>query len=104
MNFREALSHAVTELRSANVPSPVLAVAQRNAVRHGLEGRITFVQSNLLAAFATHSFDLIVSNPPYIGRQESPSLPRELREHEPPQALFGGEEGIEVYAPHAHWN
>ena len=43
-------------------------------------------------------FDLIASNPPYIGRREAPTLPREVREHEPASALFGGEEGYELYA------
>ena len=43
-------------------------------------------------------FDLIASNPPYIGRREAPSLAREVRDHEPESALFGGEEGYELYA------
>jgi release factor glutamine methyltransferase len=43
-------------------------------------------------------FDLIISNPPYVGRRESQALPVEVREHEPHAALFGGEEGYEVYA------
>jgi release factor glutamine methyltransferase len=44
------------------------------------------------------SFDLIVSNPPYVGRREAAALPREVREHEPEVALYGGEEGYELYA------
>ena len=44
-------------------------------------------------------FDLIASNPPYIGRRKRQSLPREVREHEPAVALFGGETGTEIYAP-----
>ena len=47
----------------------------------------------------SRSFDLIASNPPYIGRQEAATLPREVREHEPEAALFGGETGTEIYAP-----
>ena len=43
-------------------------------------------------------FDLIASNPPYIGHREADGLPREVREHEPPAALYGGEEGYELYA------
>ena len=43
-------------------------------------------------------FDLIVSNPPYIGRREAATLMREVREHEPEVALYGGEEGYELYA------
>ncbi len=46
----------------------------------------------------SRSFDLIVSNPPYVGRREAATLPREVREHEPKVALYGGEEGYELYA------
>jgi release factor glutamine methyltransferase len=100
------------ELPAANflatdVSPEALAVAQRNAHRHGVASRIRFLESNLLeglrSPLATRhsllSFDLIASNPPYIGRREAPSLPREVREHEPAAALFGGEEGYELYAP-----
>jgi release factor glutamine methyltransferase len=56
----------------------------------GYEGPITGHKSPM--------FDLIVSNPPYIGRREAGTLAREVREHEPAVALFGGEEGYELYA------
>jgi len=42
--------------------------------------------------------DLIASNPPYIGRREAATLMREVRDHEPEIALYGGEEGYELYA------
>jgi release factor glutamine methyltransferase len=44
------------------------------------------------------SFDLIVSNPPYIARNEAATLEREVRDHEPEAALFGGPSGNEIYA------
>lgn len=44
------------------------------------------------------SFDLIVSNPPYVARDEASELPREVREHEPDAALFAGPTGVEIYA------
>jgi release factor glutamine methyltransferase len=43
-------------------------------------------------------FDVIASNPPYIALREAESLQREVRDHEPHAALFGGEEGYELYA------
>ena len=92
------------ELPAANfvatdISSAALVVALRNAKRHGVAERIRFLESNLLDAF--HSppfFDLIASNPPYVARREAGSLPREVREHEPACALYGGEEGYELYA------
>ncbi len=55
-------------------------------------------KSTLRAPEEPTRFDVIVSNPPYIGRREAPSLAREVRDHEPALALFGGEEGYEFYA------
>jgi release factor glutamine methyltransferase len=46
----------------------------------------------------SRSFDLIASNPPYIGRREAETLMHEVRDHEPQIALYGGEEGYELYA------
>lgn len=100
-------------LYATDVSRAALAVAKRNAARHRVAERIRFVESNLfnamadlplvslLPAEAGHSpllFDLIVSNPPYVGRREFASLMREVREHEPDVALYGGEEGYELYA------
>jgi release factor glutamine methyltransferase len=82
---------------ATDISLAALGVAQRNAERHGVAGRVLFAGSNLLAAFQPRSFDLIVSNPPYVGRRESASLAREIREHEPDQALFAGAEGMDVY-------
>lgn len=105
-----ALAH---ELRSArfiatDISAAALEVARRNAARHGVSSRIEFAECNLLGSVLHESritshesrnFDLIASNPPYIGRGEAATLPREVREHEPEVALFGGETGTEIYAP-----
>jgi release factor glutamine methyltransferase len=82
----------------ANDISPAaLAVARRNAERHSVADRLAFLQMNLLVPLAGN-YDLIVSNPPYVGRNEKDSLMREVRDHEPELALYGGEEGYELYA------
>jgi len=90
-----------------DVSGAALAVAQRNAARLGFSERIQFVASDLflnlpgvplVALDSPLSCDLIISNPPYIGRREAPSLPQEVRNHEPEVALYGGEEGYEFYA------
>jgi release factor glutamine methyltransferase len=89
---------------ATDISEPALEIARRNAARHGFSDRTQFTKSNLLQSFSSHgvpaamlSFDLIISNPPYIGLQEAASLPIEVREHEPHMALFGGEEGYELY-------
>jgi len=92
---------------ATDISSAALAVAQRNATRHGVAGRVRFIECNLLEnvfdspiaiSRSPLLFDLVVSNPPYIGRREAATLMREVREHEPEIALYGGEEGYELYA------
>ena len=93
------------QIHALDISPAALAVAQRNASRLGCSDRIHFVESSLLKtinSLATrHSplaYDLIASNPPYIGRREASTLTREVRDHEPELALYGGEEGYELYA------
>jgi release factor glutamine methyltransferase len=85
---------------ATDISGAALTVARRNATRHSVADRIDFLESNLLSGISTspHSFDLIASNPPYIGRRETATLMREVRDHEPEVALYGGEEGYELYA------
>jgi release factor glutamine methyltransferase len=94
---------------ATDISPAALVVAGRNATRLGFDTRIQFVEANLFEPSgvwdATRAkspipanFDLIASNPPYIGRRESETLAREVRDHEPTTALFGGEEGYELYA------
>ena len=83
---------------AADISTAALTVARRNAARFGFVDRIRFLESNLFEAFTPVRFDLIVSNPPYVGRRMAQTLAREVREHEPEVALYGGEEGYEFYA------
>ena len=91
------LPHA--EMFATDISCAALEIARRNAARHGVADRIHFLQTDLLEALnhESRSFDLIVSNPPYVARNESARLQREVREHEPHAALFGGPTGVEVY-------
>jgi release factor glutamine methyltransferase len=105
-----SLAHELPKARcvATDISAAALDVARRNAVRHDVASRIDFVECNLLDALlhnsrnpvqGSRSFDLIASNPPYIGRVEEASLPREVRDHEPHAALFSGKTGMELYAP-----
>ena len=89
---------------ATDISPAALAVAQRNATRLGFAERIRFVESDLFERFsppAVHhsplSFNLVISNPPYVSRRGASSLSIEVREHEPALALYGGEEGFEFY-------
>src|SRR5262249_48167379 len=95
---------------ATDVSARALAVARLNAERHGVADRIRFVQCHLLERIGAWQatsrerssggllrFDLIASNPPYVGRSEAATLDREVREHEPEVALYGGGEGYGCY-------
>ncbi|HXX18171.1 MAG TPA: peptide chain release factor N(5)-glutamine methyltransferase [Candidatus Acidoferrum sp.] len=93
------LAHELSqaEIIATDISAAALEVARRNAVRHGVADRIHFVQTNLLEGLSPLLLDMIVSNPPYIARGDASALQREVREHEPETALFGGPTGVEIY-------
>jgi release factor glutamine methyltransferase len=75
-----------------------LRVAKENALRHQVNHRIAWICSDLLECWPRRGFlDLILSNPPYVALKDFNSLPLEVREFEPHQALFAGEQGLDVY-------
>ena len=107
------LPHA--EIFATDISAAALEVAVRNAARHGVSDRVHFINCDLLGGFVGSGhgmpcpygekpgdgearFDLIVSNPPYVARDDAGQLQREVREHEPVEALFGGPTGVEIYA------
>jgi len=83
-----------------DLSAAALGVAQANAVRHGVRDRIRFVRADLLGAFGAASaetFNVVVSNPPYIAEQELDGLQPEVARYEPRAALVGGDDGLVFY-------
>lgn len=80
-----------------DVSSEALAVARENAANLDLDGRATFIRTDWAAGFADDSFDVVVSNPPYIPSGEIPGLDPEVRDHDPHLALDGGADGLDAY-------
>jgi release factor glutamine methyltransferase len=81
-----------------------LQVAQSNAERNGVADRIRFLNGDLLAPAASQKFEIVVSNPPYVAESDRAALSEEVRNFEPPLALFAGN-GLEIYRrliPSAH--
>jgi release factor glutamine methyltransferase len=89
-----ALATELPEARlvATDISESALAVARRNTRTHGVADRIEFLCGDLFTPVAG-TFDLIVSNPPYIAAEEFGQLPRGVREYEPRQALLAGEGG-----------
>ena len=77
-----------------DISEQALDVARSNVRRHRLARRVRLLQSDHFAALRTESYDIIVSNPPYVGARELGALPAEYR-HEPRVALASGREGLD---------
>src|SRR5688572_7707507 len=77
-----------SHVMAIDISPAALAVAKRNAERHGAADRIEFIESSLFASVpAERQFDYIVSNPPYVSTAEMAELAKDVREHEPQSAL-----------------
>ena len=83
----------------ADVSKDALSVAKKNILRNRLSGRVSCIQADALKRPSPFlgKFDLIVSNPPYITRQEMEELPHSVSGFEPHLALFGGDDGLDFY-------
>lgn len=82
-----------------DVSPKALKIAKKNTTDLKLTGRVSCFQADVRepASKFLGQFDLIISNPPYITRQEMLELQRSVRDYEPHLALFGGEDGLDFY-------
>jgi release factor glutamine methyltransferase len=79
---------------ATDISAAALAVAGRNAGRHEVAARVSFVRTSFLSGIAPGAADLIVANPPYVPNAAASVLAPEVVRHEPHTALFGGEDGL----------
>jgi release factor glutamine methyltransferase len=88
-------------ITAIDLSAEALEVARENAAAHGLTSRVLFLLSDLLSGIPQKNqistFDVIVSNPPYIPENERAELHPQVRDYEPAQALFGGTLGLDIY-------
>lgn len=82
-------------ITATDLSAAALVVARENAVALALSDRVRFLEGSLFEPVAGESFDLVVSNPPYVAERDAAGLPPELR-HEPASALFAGPDGTDV--------
>ena len=84
------------EIHATDISVQALEIARVNAARHDLTSRVKFHRGDLLAGLPLEHFDLVVSNPPYVGECEEDSVQLEVRKFEPRNAVFAGPKGLEV--------
>ena len=92
-----AKQHKTARVTATDISAEALAVATKNAERHSMTDRVTFLKGDLAAAVAGQTFDVVVSNPPYIAQSELPTLDPGVRNFEPMGALDGGPDGLDFY-------
>ncbi|HEX4763391.1 MAG TPA: 50S ribosomal protein L3 N(5)-glutamine methyltransferase, partial [Usitatibacter sp.] len=89
-----ALRWPKARVDAADISPQALEVARRNVDDYGLGERVRLVRSDMFAALAGRSYDLIVSNPPYVNAASMKKLPEEYR-REPALALASGADGLD---------
>lgn len=94
-----AAERPLASVWATDLSPDALAVAKQNAEALGVDGRVTFFQGNLFEPVPKDAtFDVIVSNPPYVRLDELPTLQKEVQK-EPKLALDGGVDGLVVIRP-----
>jgi release factor glutamine methyltransferase len=94
-----ALKSEGANVTAIDLSADALSVARENASRNIPPNiaKVRFLQGDLLEPVASERFDFVVSNPPYVPDVEKAWLSVDVRDHEPHLALFGGEDGLEIY-------
>lgn len=87
--FTDAVIDAV------DIDDDAIDVANKNVALHELEERVQVIKSDLFDQLEDKKYDLLISNPPYVGHDEMQSLPEEYR-HEPSHALEANDNGLEL--------
>ena len=92
-----ACAHALPDVRVdlSDISGAALNVARENIQRHQLEDRVVAIQSDVFAQLPVNSYELIVTNPPYVDRQEMARLPGEYQ-REPRLGLAAGDDGLDI--------
>jgi release factor glutamine methyltransferase len=85
------------QVDATDISSEAISVAQQNAERHGVLGRLGLCHGDLFEPLPAHrAYSVITANPPYVASNELSGLAPEVAEHEPKLALLGGDDGLQV--------
>ncbi len=93
-----ARQHKTAKVTAIDVSPEALALAERNAAKHGVGARMRFLRGDVFGPLTTEErFDFVLSNPPYIPHDDLAKLEPGVRDYEPHLALDGGKDGFAVF-------
>lgn len=95
MAIASALAFQNVQVDAVDLSPTALEVAKINVDKHHVEDQVHLIESDVFSAIPDQIYDLIISNPPYVGKKEMMTLPKEYV-HEPQIALASGENGLDV--------
>ncbi len=89
------------KVTATDISDDALKMAAVNISNHGLENKIDLMTGDLfqplIEGLDQTKFDLIVTNPPYVSESEYEKLEKNVKDHEPRSALYGGTDGLDIY-------
>lgn len=92
-----AVNYANSKIVATDISEQALAIAAANAQLNKVQGKISFLQGDLLTPLSEEKFDLITCNPPYVTEEEYEQLDANVKDHEPKAALIAGADGLDYY-------
>lgn len=98
IGIASAMAFPEAQVMLSDLSMDALDIAKQNIIRHGLTERCQAIQSDIFSELKGQRFDLIVSNPPYVDKQDINDMPEEYHQ-EPAMGLAAGNDGLDIVRP-----
>ncbi len=92
-----AMNYNAAEVVAIDISEKALTIARENAVANGVEEKIHLITADVKNYMSGYQFDILVSNPPYVSKEEYPILQNEIRNYEPMAAVTDSNDGLDLY-------